>query len=797
MNFKFAPNLFLEVIELNKFKQSLDEEGFRKNIIENTESFGLIQNTKSDPTFLNGKVSRDFDNNLGNKTIKINPLFAIDMNGQFVYQEQKNLIPIPDNNLWYWIKQRHTYSNIELGTFSISTNGNLVGSPVARLTEILRGQPNFPARVRFTNSQFNVLEYDVLEIIDDQNAILQHPALNQEGVAAFVIEQDLKLEVIGTFTPGIAVPADDKRPFQYDSAVFQLIPETTNNTRPDFVEGLEFYLARVRVQGGDVIVQDKRISYWETKGSQRLVNIERRLNPLIGVESIKWDSILTPAYENIVELSWGMRSQNWTIDSSRNLLTLQGSATGGKFKTIDDFTNGDFNGWRVYTDNGNYSKIISSVKQGSAINLTLDVLDVDNYSLNGGISFLGTSWVLVVPDTEEVIIKCIPNREDQQEFMTRELTFPVNTLLAKIPLVVFLNPSCLYTIQYRYKSFKEYTDFRLIPSDTTSGYYTEVSYDNDGNFRQPNDRVKFPYTQSETDGFIELNMSPVAYSRVVDFINKGDLIGVNTINSLGEALYNIRVGTDKNYQHIVGQISIESDVRFNLITTNAVEGNEFRFHFECETLSVGTKSIIFSQEGTGSTESIIKKIERPDVNQMFNQEKGIVLDFVFDGTSWICYQNYDLGTPGEIKTVDGVIDNLFGPNGFGIVRGLFGYALCNGNNQTPNLVDRFIIGAGSVENPVGTRAGEKEVGLTEAQLPEFRVRLFTTDEGAGNSITLFPDRGVRRRAFDISADAYDYDMGAGSADNEPALGVSSKVGSNQKHNNLPPYHALIYCKKIY
>ena len=37
--FKFSPDLFLEAIELNRFADFLDEQGFRKNILENSISF--------------------------------------------------------------------------------------------------------------------------------------------------------------------------------------------------------------------------------------------------------------------------------------------------------------------------------------------------------------------------------------------------------------------------------------------------------------------------------------------------------------------------------------------------------------------------------------------------------------------------------------------------------------------------------------------------------------------------------------------------------------------------------------
>lgn len=780
MNIKFVPNLFLEVVELEMFKRSLDQDGFRKNLLQNTEKYGLIQNLQTDPLFLNGKIQRDLDDSLLRKTIKVNPLSIIDQFGRFIYHPLKSNIPIPNDGNWYWVKASYAISNKEKGIFSIDPQGNLVGSSDAELTKIFRGQPNFPTRIRFSNSTLNTLEYDVLEVVDDQNAILQHPALNQTGINAFEAESNLSIEIIGTFTPGVAVPNADKKPFEYDFAQITLQLETSQNTRPTYVSGSEFYLARVRVEGESLIIQDKRIEFWETKGSYRSIAIDRQSNKLIGVESVQWDHPLTPSDKNFLNIAWGMRSNNWSVASSNNIVTLFGSSLGGKYKSVDQFENGDFNGWRIYTGNGRYSRILDSIKQGSAINLVLDVLDIDNYSDDGGISFI-TQTLLVVPDADTIIIKCTPHSVDNQPFMTIEEEFPINTQVGKISLTVFKDPSCLYNIQYRYSSYKEYTEFTTIPSDELIGYYTEVSFTELGNLRDPDDRVRqaYTYTEALTQGFIKLNLSPKAYSTTIAYINKGDLIGVNTITSLSGSLYEIKVGVDKNYQHIIGNISINSDIYFKLNTADSIEGNEFRFHFECESLLLNSKNIYFAQDIPGSSiPAIIKKIEIGDIYMMQNQEKGIVFDFVFDGNSWIMYQNYDLGKPNEIVTLDGVIGNLFDSSGFGKVRGLYGHVLCDGRNGAPNLVDRFILGAGSVGSTsvaVGSTGGAKQVTLTVNQIPAHShyghvVEASGTWNGGG-------------------------DNSAPNSTSQP--GNTSNAGGGQPHENMPPYHALIFAKKLF
>src|SRR5690606_16720903 len=58
-----------------------------------------------------------------------------------------------------------------------------------------------------------------------------------------------------------------------------------------------------------------------------------------------------------------------------------------------------------------------------------------------------------------------------------------------------------------------------------------------------------------------------------------------------------------------------------------------------------------------------------------------------------------------------------------------GWALCDGTNGTPDLRDRFIVGAGR-EYAVGARGGAKEVTLTTAQMPKHSHTGITDSAGA-------------------------------------------------------------------
>lgn len=804
MNIKFVPNLFLEVVELQRFKDSLDKQGFRKALLEDSERFGLIKNQKTDPSFLNGKVERDLDVS-GDKTIKIAELFGIDQFGEFIYQPSQRSIVIPNDGNWYWVKVSWQKSTTEKGTFSISANGNLVGSLDAELTSIFRGQPNFPTRIKFDNSSDNTLEYDVLQVIDDQHAIIQHPALNQLGVSAFVPETDLTFSIVGTFTPGVSISGADKFPFEYDYAQLSLVQENSlnPNVRPSYVADTEFYLARVKVVSSNLVIQDKRIDYWESKGSRRAIDIERNPNPLIGVETIKYNSETTDAADNIVEMGWGMRSQNWSVDSSQNILTLFGSATGGKYKDPSDFQNGDFDGWRVYTQkNGKYSKVISSVKQGSAINLSLDVLDVDNYSPDGGNTFDSSNgaYVLVVPDADSIDIKFIPDPADNQPYMEKTFNFPINSLTGKCFVTVYKDPSVLFNVQYRYKSYKDFTEYRPIPSDTVHGYYAEESFfTTDGNFKPIVDRVIKTYTSSATAGFIELELAPFSLFYFKDLVFKGDIIGVKTTSSISAALIQLKVGVDKRYQYFVGNITLPTqDVYIALSKVDAVEGNEFRIHFNCASLNLNGYKIVLAQDNGNGTYTTLKTIQQGDVYMMKNIDGGIVFDCVFDDNgNWsVCYQNYELGRPGEIITLDGVIANLFDVSKMGKIKGLYGYALCDGTVAgSPDLRDRFIVGAGS-NYAVGATGGQNTNTLVVANLPPHTHPI--TDDGAHNHTwthnTSKAVAGVNKTIWQGGSDDTETTSTNG---NHNHGGATGSTGSSLPIDNRPPYYALIYAKKMF
>ena len=110
-----------------------------------------------------------------------------------------------------------------------------------------------------------------------------------------------------------------------------------------------------------------------------------------------------------------------------------------------------------------------------------------------------------------------------------------------------------------------------------------------------------------------------------------------------------------------------------------------------------------------------------------------------------------------------------------------GWALCDGSNDTPNLVNRFVVGAGS------TYTLDSTGGSADAILPSHNHGAGTLTVGASSNV-------------DTTADAT-----AGSSFTAPSgwspastsvSGSTASEGVTATNKNLPPYYALAYIMKL-
>ena len=108
-----------------------------------------------------------------------------------------------------------------------------------------------------------------------------------------------------------------------------------------------------------------------------------------------------------------------------------------------------------------------------------------------------------------------------------------------------------------------------------------------------------------------------------------------------------------------------------------------------------------------------------------------------------------------------------------------GFVLCDGNNNTPNLSGRFVVGydASNGDYDVDDTGGAEDVTLTVNQIPSHK---HTTSV---DNAKLFPGNGGTSINF-------------GGAGGYPATTFTmDNTGGGQSHENRPPYYALCYIMK--
>jgi len=402
---RINPDIFLGSQELNKFQDFVLDEGLIRLLLENSLSYGLVQNNIEDGNWTNFRISQG--TNAG--TLKNEFGFAIDNQGRFIRRPATDNIAIADDSLWKWIKISYQALPVEPYLVSISADGSL-SAPGGRLLEILRGSPNNQVRVSFPNSASNNGEYFTVEVINNESAVL---------AGDFAAESNLQLAVVGSFTPDTITPSGSRYPYQYDSCIMTLVSESVLNTAPAITAGEEFFVARIRRSGSDITIQDKRdLSIFRTKDGFELHNVPNSDNPLIAVEQITFNGVRTTRSENIVQIGFGFRSSNWTINSNTNTLTILGG-NGGKYITTGDFVNGDFDVWRAYTEDGRYSLIKQSSVAALQINCTLETLNPDHFNANLA------QEIHIVPDADAIEIIARPY-VGQSQITERRFTYPIN-----------------------------------------------------------------------------------------------------------------------------------------------------------------------------------------------------------------------------------------------------------------------------------------------------------------------------------------------------------------------------------
>ena len=178
-------------------------------------------------------------------------------------------------------------------------------------------------------------------------------------------------------------------------------------------------------------------------------------------------------------------------------------------------------------------------------------------------------------------------------------------------------------------------------------------------------------------------------------------------------------------------------------------------------------------------------------------EIGATVD---DGSSkWITRHIHDGHVKGEVFTLSGA---TFNGEGF-LIHPVLNIVVkdvhvCDGTNDTPDLRGRFVIGTSEAhkENSIG---GEETHKLIVDELPIHKPNVSMSSAG-GHNHKYTQDTGARSKFRYITNDNggtindIEKDTSWNGEHTHPI--TVGNVGGDKPHNNMPPYYALVYVKKI-
>ena len=116
------------------------------------------------------------------------------------------------------------------------------------------------------------------------------------------------------------------------------------------------------------------------------------------------------------------------------------------------------------------------------------------------------------------------------------------------------------------------------------------------------------------------------------------------------------------------------------------------------------------------------------------------------------------------------------------------WALCDGNNGTPDLRDRFVVGVGDFHD-FNEEGGQNSVTLSKDNLPKHRHGYWDSTWSEGH---------CKSRRQECRRNGRVGNKGSDDGDNVNFGGNynTSDVGGGESHENRPPYYALTYIMKL-
>lgn len=368
---KFSSNLFLEVNELQRFNKFLEEDGWKRAMKAISKNFGIVENASNSYFKVTARSG-------SNSVIVINAGIAFDSNMDAIVMTDDLKLSVGNTGSNRWVILSRAVTNEEQGTVSINSDGSLSGIGT-EFTKVLRGQPNFPVKVKF-NSTSNNGEYEVVSVTSDTSALLS---------GSFVNQSNIKYSVVGTFTPGFQPTENNKMIYEYDSYNIEVVD---SEDRPAVSED-EFILAMISFDAsGSMNVSDERIRYMFNNPYTQSDESDNSTDPLVSLLStgvvggIHAVGSAAAEFELIMEHGYTVtRHELLTTSTSNTFNIISGQSN---FLGTGNIPDGMFRGWLLVNranmkyalidDNSNKSLYISNLDTSIILDSGNDFIIVPN-----------------------------------------------------------------------------------------------------------------------------------------------------------------------------------------------------------------------------------------------------------------------------------------------------------------------------------------------------------------------------------------------------------------------------------
>lgn len=244
---------FLEKEELKRMLSFLENRSDVLAILSSSISYGIVSSGAVAGKPFSVTISET------KNAIDIAGGYIVTSNNKVFELTNVSAFPIPMDNKFYWLKVTPSEYNYENGVVQIDVSGNVSGN--VSFKGIVRSQSSGVATcIRFVKSDGSIPRnsyvYQVVDIVDDNNIVLS-------GGHVFVKESDLKVIVLGSIPMGGRFTDEQLEGlYTFTGVNVSLVQEQAVGQAPE--KGAdEFYIARIKNNGGDIVWNDERLEFWK------------------------------------------------------------------------------------------------------------------------------------------------------------------------------------------------------------------------------------------------------------------------------------------------------------------------------------------------------------------------------------------------------------------------------------------------------------------------------------------------------------------------------------------------------